>query len=310
MTGSPFQFHVELTAFEKAGDKHPMRIGGFASTDTLDSQDERVIQEGLDFGEFLSAGWYNDNHGKATSDVLGYPTAAQFVKAGQKLPNGRPADKSGWWTEGYLLNTEKGKQVWELATALSKSPRKLGFSIEGKVKERDRKSPNVIKRAVIRNVAITHCPVNRDTELVTLSKALTAGAAIDSGDLNQGPGDGGALRTESMDSQEFDAQVADDRLSVEQMIICDLANPANGGLSKSDIESPFDVVPDHAPDTDFFAHGTRFAHHARAFVAGVGPDEHASTTLTKAEAARIIRERFPLMPDSKIDALVKANRSR
>ena len=305
MSDAPFQFHVELRAFEKAGDKNPMRIGGFASTDRLDSQDERVLQDGLDFKEFLDAGWYNDNHGKGSADVLGYPTAAKFVKAGDPLPDGTPAGKSGWWTEGYLLNTEKGKQVWELASALHKSPRKLGFSIEGKVKERDRKRPSIIKRAVVRNVAITHCPVNRDTELVTLSKALSAGGAIDSGDLNQGPGDGGALRVESLDSGgPFSQEDAEDRRSVEQQIVEDLANPANGGLHKAEVFSPFDVVPDEAPDTDYFDHAMRFAPHARALSHAVTADEGGESGLTKAEAARIIRERFPLMPQDKIDAIV------
>jgi hypothetical protein len=62
--------------------------------------------------------------------------------------------------------------VWELAKAMKKSgaPRSLGFSIEGKVLERD--GGNRIVRAKVRNVAITNAPVNTDCVWGILSKAF------------------------------------------------------------------------------------------------------------------------------------------
>lgn len=197
---SDFRFHVDLDAFSKAGegdDKDKMWVGGIVSTSKLDKQEERVLQQGLDFSEFLADGWYNDNHGQKTVDVLGYPTEAKYVTKGERLPNGQRAETAGWWTEGYLLNTDEGRKVWSLARSLSKAPRKLGFSIEGKILKRSGPDQKTIARAKVRNVAITHCPVNTDTELHVLSKALMAGDAI--GNPGASPGEGFALRAESVE---------------------------------------------------------------------------------------------------------------
>lgn len=191
-----FRVYAPLEAFEKADDAHSLRIGGIVSTDLLDRQGEIIVQEGLDFSEFLTSGWFNDNHGQKTSDVLGYPTDAFYVKKGDLLPSGKRAAANGWWAEGYLVGDE-GRRIWNLCNSLAKSPRRLGFSIEGSVEERDRNNRALIRAAKVRNVAITHCPVNTGTEMFALAKALTAGSAI----ANPGaaPGEGFALRRESVE---------------------------------------------------------------------------------------------------------------
>lgn len=301
----PFQFHVALEAFEKAGDSHPMRIGGLVSSDSLDSQGERILQDGLDFSDFLRRGWYNDNHKQGVADVVGYPVEAKYVSKGDKLPHGKLASRAGWWTEGYLVDTTKGKELWGLAQSLNKGPRRLGFSIEGKVIERDRRSPNIIKRAAVRNVAVTHCPVNTDTELLTLTKALVAGSAV----ANPGasPGSGFALRTESLDHK---GDAAPDR-SLEDMAIDYLAGdgkhmlPENGGdghgnphvkksgRAETDSETPMDEVE----------HVERFAPFARSFVKSMAK-EPVEDLLTRSEARSIIRERFPFMPAEKVEVIL------
>src|SRR5208337_1949991 len=43
------------------------------------------------------------------------------------------------------------------------SKRKLGLSIEGKVKERDGANGKVIKKAWLKNIAITYNPINQNT---------------------------------------------------------------------------------------------------------------------------------------------------
>ena len=199
-----FKIHMKLRAFEKSGDEQPMRIGGVVSTDDLDQEDERIIQDGLDFSQFLDKGWFNDNHSKKSTGVLGYPTSASFVTKGSSLPDGTKAESNCWWSDGFLLNTEDGRKTWTLAQSLADTPRSLGFSIEGTVKARSPRNKNIVTRAIVRNVAITHCPVNTGTELLTLAKAMTAGHAIDSGDIGTGAGDGGALRSESLEDEEDD----------------------------------------------------------------------------------------------------------
>lgn len=135
-------------------------IGGWCSTENIDRQDEVVVAKGLDFSEFVAFGYFNDNHRQDTSSVLGYPRVARL-------------EKSRWWTEGNLLSGyPPADRVWELAKALRKSraPRNLGFSIEGKVLQRD--GGNRIVRAKVRNVAITNAPVNTDCTWQILSKAF------------------------------------------------------------------------------------------------------------------------------------------
>jgi len=97
-------------------------IGGFASTEALDRQGESVLQKGLDFSEFVQHGYYNDNHQQHTSAVVGVPELAEYRKG------------LGWYTEGYLLKgVQRAIEIYNLAKSLEDEPRKLGFSIEGKL---------------------------------------------------------------------------------------------------------------------------------------------------------------------------------
>lgn len=143
-------------------------IGGWCSTEDIDRQDEIVVAKGLDFSEFVNFGYFNDNHKQDTSAVLGYPRMVKFDVA-----------KSRWWTEGNLLvGYPPADRVWELAKSLHKSdaPRKLGFSIEGKVLERD--GENRILRAMVRNVAITNVPVNTACSWSILAKAFAPADSV------------------------------------------------------------------------------------------------------------------------------------
>lgn len=211
-----FQFDVEIEAFEKAGVAPEMsrRIGGFVSTADLDKQGERVLQEGLDFKPFLQDGWFNDNHSKDTADVVGFPSAAQLIRKGEKLPTGVTADKTGWFVEGYLLQGHPpADRIWNLARSLQKTPRRLGFSVEGRVTQRISKAGDpVVAAALVRNVAITNCPVNNKTALEVLAKSLTmvdiskalavgeaTGATVPAGVPLTGVGAGRVVMPESLD---------------------------------------------------------------------------------------------------------------
>ena len=88
-----FRFHIPLTAWQKSGEDNPLRIGGIVSTDDLDRQQEVILQDGLDFSPFLAHGWFNDNHGQKTGDVLGYPTGAMRVHKGCLLYTSDAADE-------------------------------------------------------------------------------------------------------------------------------------------------------------------------------------------------------------------------
>ena len=194
---TPFKFDIECEVFTKSGPKGiERRIGGIVSTDHMDRQQERILQGGLDFGPFLKGGWFNDNHDSATDAVVGYPEKAEL----RTLKDGAQA----WYVEGHLLPEGHGRSdaIWNLANSLQKTDRRLGFSVEGSIVERDTEDPNTIKRAIVREVAITRCPVNENTQLSILAKSLTAGSAV----ANPGtsPGEGFPLRTESLEGDDED----------------------------------------------------------------------------------------------------------
>lgn len=201
-----FRFHVPLNAFYKAGATgRERRIGGIISTQDRDRQGEVVLQRGLDFSEFLEHGWFNDNHSKATKDVVGFP-----IKVEKRTVNGKPCH----YVEGFLLpeGHTPSDELWKLITTLQKTPRRLGFSIEGAVQQRQGITGETIAKAKVREVAITRCPVNTATELNVLTKSLIAAEAGDEegmrralaagqaiSDPGVAPGQGFPLRVESLE---------------------------------------------------------------------------------------------------------------
>lgn len=199
-----FTLQFDLDCFEKADapEGRKRRIGGIASIETTDRQKEILLQRGLDFSEFVNNGWFNDNHSKATGDVLGYPEGAFYFEKGEILPNGKLAIAPGHWVEGYLLNTKKADEIWDLATALKNTPRRLGFSVEGNIRKRDAIDKSIVAQAVVREVAITKSPVNTNATMDVLVKSLSMGESIPGiapVGLRTGEGAGQVLSCESLE---------------------------------------------------------------------------------------------------------------
>jgi hypothetical protein len=191
---------------EKGGeDAHnSRRIRGVMSTASEDRQGETVFAKGLDFNPFLHHGHFNDNHSQSTAGVVGYPERALYS---EEIKVKKGGTTQGWLTEGYILKgTQRADDIWELAKALAKTPdRRLGMSIEGKIL---RRKNNCIEKALIRNVAITNCPVNAECTWDVLAKsfynqdiamkALSAGYATAPATQSGG----GALRPESLEKDK------------------------------------------------------------------------------------------------------------
>lgn len=141
-------------------------IAGVVSTSSADIEGDKVIQGGLLWDYFLQHGWFDDNH---DGSILGYPTSV--------TPGSEDTQ-----VEGYLLlQHPRAAQLYTTAQLLkeAKSPRRLGFSVQGKVVERDPQDSTRITKAIVFRVAITEHPVNTETWLEPLeqiSKSLiTAG---------------------------------------------------------------------------------------------------------------------------------------
>lgn len=191
-----FKFHIDADVDVMKSEKDQGRriIRGYASTPNADRQGESLVQKGLDISDFVTHGWLNYDHDN--SIILGYPTEATRI------------DDTGLWVEGELLKgVPMADKIWDLAIALKKSnaPRKLGFSVEGKVLER---RGNTILKAKIYNCALTPNPVNteatwdavvksfRPDSDIDVQKGLSAGYAT----TPETQANGGALRKESLES--------------------------------------------------------------------------------------------------------------
>jgi hypothetical protein len=219
------------------------KIFGIMTTERKDRQGEVLVSKGLEFKEFLSHGHYNDNHSQDTSAIVGYPEKAEFHK---DLSQFGLQGVQGWTCEGYVLKgTKRADAIWELAKALQGVPnRRLGFSVEGKVIRRNNKT---IEKAVIRNVAITNCPVNTDCNWNVLEKsfheqdyaikALSAGFATSPATQTGG----GALRTEDLDSKA--KKVVDEKKKKRKEAL-------ERALKFDDLLKAVDIVLDKRPDFD------------------------------------------------------------
>lgn len=135
-------------------------IQGIASTSTRDLQGEIVEQNGIDFSYFIKHGYFNNDHRPGFENKVGQPTECRITK-------------NGLWVKGFLFENHKvADSIWELMHALDSSSanRKIGFSIQGKVK---RRAGTSIKECWIQDVAITPAPVNTTT-WAEIAKSLSA----------------------------------------------------------------------------------------------------------------------------------------
>lgn len=138
-------------------------IGGYTSTEELDRQQEQLLAKGLNFKECVTDGWFNDNHMQDTASVVGVPSEIELHE--------HPELGLRWYAKGFLLDGyARSESIWNLAKCLQKLGRKLGYSVEGSII--DRQGP-VILKALIRNIAITPNMVNTSCTWNVLTKAMS-----------------------------------------------------------------------------------------------------------------------------------------
>lgn len=150
-----FKFFIPGIDIEKSKDERGieiMRVQGIASVDKKDTDQEILKPSGFDLSYFKKSGFINYNH-QAKNDpsaIIGEPEAStKITKDGEFFVSAKLYSKS-----------KKAKEVYELAETLKgvDSTRKLGWSIEGKVLERDPFDEKIVTRALITAVAITPTP--------------------------------------------------------------------------------------------------------------------------------------------------------
>lgn len=158
------KFHCFIPIEFEKGEKNSktgeelIKIKGIISTAEEDQQGEFLDPNGFDLTRFVKSGQINWNHStkESADSIVGHPTFAKVID-GKKV-----------YMEGVLYPTlKKTHDIVNLAKSLEKygDGRKLGYSIEGKVLERNPLNKNHITKAVITGVAITPTPVNLGTSL-------------------------------------------------------------------------------------------------------------------------------------------------
>lgn len=160
-------------------------LGGYATTPDLDLQDDIIDPSGIDISHLIRHGYINYEHYQGDEYRIGVPTEGTHVDP-----------EVGLYVEAKLYKGNPyAKSIWNLANNIAKSgiDRKLGFSIEGFAKQRDKKDPRIIKSTYITNVAVTTNPANPHATWDSFMKSFLAGYGI-SPDTQI---DGGALRAES-----------------------------------------------------------------------------------------------------------------
>lgn len=177
-------FGATFKAADDDGSVGPMKIKGVATTDHVDLQKETVDQDGINWAYFLKYGWFNDSHEKGVPGKVGFPEAVEKVT----LPDGH----KGHEVSGYLLNTAKGRAIWEVAQACEETggKRRLTMSVQGPILKKSGPDGKTIAQLLVTEVAITGHGINKHTEvapwtakdldayLTQASKAMDAGHPV------------------------------------------------------------------------------------------------------------------------------------
>lgn len=161
-------FKFVIPAEIKKGKDGEWRVSGVASTSSVDRQGEVIIPEGIDATPIAKGkGFFNWDHDNSPENTVG--VLDSYKKTG-----------AGMFVEGRLFkNHTRAKAVYEIMSSLNKGDTgRVGMSVEGKVIERDPINPSIIRRCLIKNVALTMNPVNQDT-YADIIKSMSGEGGVD-----------------------------------------------------------------------------------------------------------------------------------
>lgn len=166
---------LDITKSTDSNDKK-WYVSGYASTDAVDTDGERILPEGIDYSYFEKSGWITYEHLQGASNIIGEPISDKIY-----------TDGHGLHIEGLLYkDNPKAQEVWSLNKALKKdsiSNRSLGFSIEGRVDSRDSVNPKVITGLTLTAVTITTNPANLEARWEGIEKSALTGYEINPAEM-------------------------------------------------------------------------------------------------------------------------------
>jgi hypothetical protein len=176
-----------------------LKIDGIAASQAIDTSAESIDIEGLDISSLEAGdGTFNYEHrhpkddGGSALDVLGAITYAKKIMSEDDCANDR--ERMYWnqvelpfvYIQGELFNDEEDDHVAAQAMAAAiqfyhrrKLPCTVRLSIDGHTLERDPKNPNVLKRSIARDVAITFKPANHSCRISQVDHIKDAKAELE-----------------------------------------------------------------------------------------------------------------------------------
>lgn len=137
-------------------------VQGVMTSDDRDEENDQIVPEGMDCSYFLQKGWIKYEHGNSPTQFIGEPLEVRVGRFTHPTIN---KSVNGIFVRGKLFrNRELTKQAVQTIKDLQKSntDRRMGWSIEGSVQERDSKTGKIVK-SILRNVVLTMNPVNTNT---------------------------------------------------------------------------------------------------------------------------------------------------
>jgi hypothetical protein len=162
-----FKFYVPINLKKAKGEdkgETEMILEGLAGDGGTDTAGENLSYNGFDLNRMFYINW---EHSKEPEDVIGVIVDKQLKKGGKLFIKGK-----------LFSDHKKARDAYQLQEFLEKEGHNLGFSVEGKVMERDPINPKVVTKAELYGVALCKVPVNPVT-YARIAKAFTNGEDID-----------------------------------------------------------------------------------------------------------------------------------
>jgi hypothetical protein len=216
-----FQFYIPAEIHKGGEDNDEMRLKGIASTGHLDQQGEELMPKGLDINYLITKGYINWHHQLKNDPlaIIGVPD-----------PKKTKITPEGLYVEAVLYKSNPMAQKAYEQTKIMESEnlgRRMGWSVEGKVSERDPLKKGRVIKASITGIALTPMPINPNT-FANICKAFSEG-----GEFEKGSGSENGGKT-----YQLSHTLSDDRKSINITVALDKAMTTDSARAviKEDLE--------------------------------------------------------------------------
>lgn len=182
-----FFLPIDIKKSTSGAENSEMILEGLAGDGSSDSEGENLTYNNFELDRMFYINW---EHSKEPEDVIGVILKKELTKSGKLFIKGK-----------LFSDHKKAKDAYKLQEFLEKEGHNLGFSVEGKIIERDPINPKIVRKAELYGVALCKVPVNPVTYAKIIKSFVT-----------------GKISDDIIKSEED----GDDELEVEKMTTADI----------------------------------------------------------------------------------------